>query len=176
MAKVITLGNAYGKTAPGMAKDWGIPEKEAESLIRLYFQPFSGLEKWLDEQGSIGAATGMCIFGRTDTDIIRYRMLKSSRHSDAGAAERAAKNTPIQGSSALMVKLAMIEHRKQFKGSPAILVLSVHDELGFITPEELLEDTKERIGQTMRIASDFFLRGIVPSKYGIGVDDCWSKD
>lgn len=180
VAKIIALGLNYGKTADGLSKDWGIEKTEAESLVKLFFQPYPVLKKYQDEQESRGMATSMCIFGLMGTDLVRYRMLKSARHADKGAAGRAAKNTPIQGQSGMMMKLALIMVDELFKKhglqGRALITGSVHDEMLVEGPMEEREQLEALAGQGMKEAGDVFLRHVVECKYGIGVSTHWSKD
>lgn len=189
LAKAVCFGLAYGKSAKSLAEEWGISEAEGEKIVREFFEPMPVLYAWLTQQGKIGMATKLCIFA-----LGRWRFLNDSRHSDKKAAERAAKNTPIQGAGALMMKKAMTLVDAMAQGmdlntliaqgfvvpyegmEPLIIPVStVHDELNVEVREDLVGDLVPDIERQMLDAADVFLMGKVKGEVGIGVGDTWTK-
>ena len=135
VAKVINFGVIYGLSAFGLAQNLSIDTREAAKFIAAYFERYSGVKKYLDKQIAETRKIGFTktIFGR----IRPITEINSPQPNMRNFAERTAMNTPMQGSAADLIKLAMIEldHRLQrdFKSK---MILQVHDELLFEGPEE----------------------------------------
>lgn len=128
-AKTVNFGIVYGMSAFGLSRDLGIELREAARFIEAYFERYPGvkafLEKTIDEAGKKGFVT--TILGRR-----RYiPEIKSENVSVRNFAERAAVNTPIQGSAADLIKLAMINIHRKIRDFDAKMILQVHDELVF---------------------------------------------
>jgi DNA polymerase I-like protein with 3'-5' exonuclease and polymerase domains len=173
VAKVIVFGLAYGKTAAGMALDWGISQEDAQVIIDEFFRAYPVLKKWLDSKGREANDTRMSWYGCREAGIIRWRMVNSARHADRGALERAGKNTPIQGGSALQMKLALVMLDKALAGTGILMTGTVHDEalFEFYEAEEKLAVTT--IDRCMTAAGDVFLQHVIPSTCGVGVGTHW---
>jgi len=129
--KMVNYGIAYGMSAFGLAQRLGIPRKEAAGIIDHYFAQFPGIRKYMTD--TIESARQR---GYVETVTGRRRYLRDIRSSNAtlrGAAERNAINTPIQGSAADMIKLAMvaIHHELTQRKLKTRMILQVHDELLF---------------------------------------------
>jgi DNA polymerase-1 len=176
IAKTIVFGLAYGKSAAGLAQDWGIEMEAAEAIIEKFFKPYKTLKQWLDRQGRIGNDTRMCLFGIPAIGITRWRMLNSGRHTDAGALKRAGMNTPIQGGSALMMKMALVLLHPLVIAAGGELCGTVHDEVLFRFPPECKAAVLAAVDEGMEKACAMFLQGIVPAKHGVGISTHWSKD
>jgi DNA polymerase-1 len=130
-AKTVNFSITYGAGATNLSRQLGISRKEATELIQSYFREFSGLKNYMDETVRMARE-----YGYVKTLLGRRRNLRdiNSRNSlTASNAERVAINTPIQGTAADMIKIAMINIHKEFKSQnlKSVMVLQVHDELVF---------------------------------------------
>jgi DNA polymerase I len=129
IAKAINFGLMYGKTAFGLAQELGISRGEAKQMIDRYFQRYKGVKSFLDQLIERARKTGY-----TETVTGRKRALPDIRSKNAGIrnnAERMAMNTPIQGTAADLMKLAMIQLDQKLQEGKfqSKLVLQVHDEV-----------------------------------------------
>lgn len=135
-AKGVNYGIVYGITEYGLARDVGVSRDEAALYIANYFRNYAGVKRFIDE--TIAAAREK---GYVETLLKRRRYLPdllSSNRNVRSFGERTAVNTPIQGSAADIIKLAMlhIDRELQEKGLRARMLLQVHDELVFELPPE----------------------------------------
>ena len=151
-AKTVNFSITYGAGATNLSRQLGISRKEATELIQSYFREFSGLKNYMDETVRMARE-----YGYVKTLLGRRRNLRdiNSRNSlTASNAERVAINTPIQGTAADMIKIAMIDIHKEFKSQnlKSVMVLQVHDELVFDVFKPELERVKVIIGDKMRNA------------------------
>jgi len=142
-AKAINFGIIYGMSAFGLSKQLEINQKMAQTYIDHYFDRYQGVKRFMDQTIAEARETQ-----RTSTLLGRIRLLpdiNSSNHIIRQAAERTAINTPIQGSAADLIKVAMIRvdaalRKKNFQSA---MLLTVHDELVFeVPPDELQEVTR----------------------------------
>jgi DNA polymerase-1 len=134
VAKVINFGVIYGLSAFGLAEQLGIETKEASKFIAAYFERYSGVKKYLDQQVDEVRKAGFTktLFGR----IRPIPEINSPQPNMRGFAERTAMNTPMQGTAADLIKLAMIEvDRRLTDHCESKMILQVHDELLFEAPE-----------------------------------------
>jgi DNA polymerase-1 len=132
-AKAINFGIVYGMSGFGLAQRLGIDQKKAQEFIDLYFSRHPNVKGWLDGTIEAARATG---YVKTMFDRRRYTPdLKSQNRIISGAAERVAVNAPIQGTAADLMKMAMIRVSRRLKGTGALLILQVHDELVLEAPE-----------------------------------------
>ena len=130
-AKMVNFGIIYGISAFGLAQRLGIGKKEAEAMITEYFNLYPGVKQHMDATIEMAKDKG---YVETMTGRRRYlRDINSSNWTVRGAAERTAVNTPIQGSAADMIKLAMIRVARVIKKEQlrTKMLLQVHDELVF---------------------------------------------
>lgn len=137
VAKVINFGVIYGLSAFGLSQQLGIGQPEAAKFIAAYFERYSGVKKYLDRQIAEVRETGFTrtLFGRTRP----IPEINSPQLSLRNFAERTAMNTPMQGTAADLIKLAMIElDRRLQDGFRSRMILQVHDELLFEAPVEEL--------------------------------------
>lgn len=130
-AKAVNFGLAYGQSAFGLAQTLGISRTDAKTIIDNYFDQFPGIKKYMDQTIEFARKNGF-----VETIFHRRRYLKdinSANQTVRGHAERNAINSPIQGSAADLVKIAMINiHREMEKaGMKSKMLLQVHDELVF---------------------------------------------
>ncbi|HKS36849.1 MAG TPA: DNA polymerase I, partial [Verrucomicrobiae bacterium] len=129
--KMVNYGIAYGMSAFGLAQRLAIPRREAAEIIAHYFAQFPGIRKYMTDTVAFAREHG---YVETITGRRRYlRDIRSSNATIRGAAERNAINTPIQGSAADMIKLAMIHIHRELstRKLKTRMTLQVHDELVF---------------------------------------------
>ena len=168
-AKMVNFGIIYGISAFGLSQRLRIPRGEAAAIIDEYFRQYPGIKRYMDE--TIAEAGKQ---GYVQTLMGRYRYLPdiSSRNATTRqAAERNAINTPIQGTAADMIKLAMIRIQRVLKERQvkSRMLLQVHDELVFdvFRPEE--SQVREIILDGMQNAIEMR----VPIVVDIGVGETW---
>lgn len=133
-AKAVNFGIIYGQTDFGLSKELGISRSEAKAYIENYFARYSGVKQWIDQAIQEARATGV-----STTMMGRKRYIKdinSKNFNLRSFAERTAVNTPIQGTAADVIKLAMLQVAEQLKqhNFAAKMLLQVHDELIFEVP------------------------------------------
>src|SRR5207245_2964792 len=158
----------YGMGAQRCARELGVPLAEAERYIRNYFQRYAGVRAFLD---ATQAAAHHC--GYVTTLLGRRRALPdlaSPHRRTAQAAERTATNTPIQGSAADLIKLAMValDRRLAEAGLRAAMILQVHDELIF---EVAAADRERVVAMVQEQMEDVF-----PLKVPLRVDVGWGRN
>ena len=168
-AKAVNFGIVYGQTPFGLATSLGIERKEAEEYIRSYFELNKGVRKWLDKTISEVRASGYAqtIFGRK-----RPIPDMNSRNPNARSfAERTAVNTPLQGTAADLIKLAMINIDRELRerNLRARMLLQVHDELVLETPPEEAEELAAMVKQKMESVH----RLDVPLVADTGIGENW---
>jgi DNA polymerase-1 len=135
-AKAVNFGIVYGISAFGLAAQLGIPQREAQAYIENYFARYAGVRKFIDATIAEVRRTGV-----TRTLLGRERPIPdiNSRNPNArGFAERTAVNSPLQGTAADLIKLAMVRIDREMErlGGQAAMLLQVHDELVFEAPPE----------------------------------------
>ncbi|MCP4118999.1 MAG: DNA polymerase I [Desulfobacteraceae bacterium] len=170
-AKAINFGIVYGMGAFKLAKDLDISRKMAQTYIDSYFARYAGVKKFIDQTIEKARETG----GVT-TLLGRKRRLSDINASNTNLrkfAERAATNTPVQGSAADLIKLAMINMDRLLteKKLKSRMLLSVHDEIIFETPLEEKEELMALAKASME--SVFDLK--VPLKVNIDAGDNWAE-
>lgn len=170
-AKSVNFGIIYGQGAFGLAENLGISRTEAKEIIDNYKKQFPNIQKYMDD--SINFAKE---HGYVETLMGRKRWLadiNSANFTVRGFAERNAINSPIQGTAADMIKLAMIRIQKQFaeKKFKSKMLLQVHDELVFDVLKEELEMVKLVILDCMQHAMK--LPNDVPTDAEIGAGTNW---
>jgi len=149
LAKVINFGIIYGMGPQRLASQLGIPFAEASDYIKRYFERLPGVRDYLEE-----TLRGARERGYVATMYGRRRYLPELNGPDGGAraqAERIAINTPIQGSAADLIKLAMVRLNATLadRGLPARIVLQVHDELLLEVQKDALNATGEAVRREM---------------------------
>jgi len=166
-AKAVNFGIVYGQTPFGLATSLGIERKEAELYIRAYFERYAGVRRWLDQTVAEVRRSGVAInlFGRR-----RPIPDMQSRNPNArNFAERTAVNTPLQGTAADLIKLAMIRIDEKLQGMQARMVLQVHDELLFEAPPEEVDAVRALAKSEMESVRKLE----VPLLVDVGVGDNW---
>ncbi len=168
-AKTVNFAIIYGIGAFSLAGKLGLAVAEGKEFIEAYFQRFPGVRRYLDEQIERARAVG---YVETITRRRRYIPEISSRNFNVRSfGERVATNAPIQGSSADLIKIAMIEIHRALKeqGGGARMLVQVHDELLFETPRGEEEATLAMVREKMEAAAE--LR--VPLRVETGIGDNW---
>ena len=148
-AKAINFGIIYGMSAFGLSKQLEISQKMAQTYIDHYFTRYQGVKRYMDRTIAEARKTR-----RTSTLLGRIRLLpeiESSNHIIRQAAERTAINTPIQGSAADLIKVAMIKVDDALKEKKleSAMLLTVHDELVFEVPPAELDKVTRLIKDIM---------------------------
>jgi DNA polymerase-1 len=149
-AKVINFGIVYGLSPFGLAQNLGIEQKEAKQFIDAYFAKYAGVREFIDE--TLAAARRdshvKTLFGR----LRPIPDINSKNPNMRGFAERTAVNTPLQGTAADLIKLAMIRIDAELakRKLQSKMTLQVHDELVFEVPEPELEDMRVLIRDEMQ--------------------------
>ena len=167
--KMVNFGIIYGISAYGLSQRLKVPRKEAAELIETYFRLYPTVKECMGRAIEKARATGYA-----ETVLGRRRTLRdiNSRNATARqAAERDAINTPIQGSAADLIKIAMVKVDRAMKRENlrAKMVLQIHDELVFDCPKAEAERIKEIVRREMSAAYDFG----VPLEVGIGEGANW---
>ncbi len=170
-AKSVNFGIIYGQGAFGLAENIGVSRTEAKEIIDQYKKQFSGIQKYMDDMIQFCKTNGY-----VETLMGRKRWLKdinSSNFTVRGYAERNAINSPIQGTAADMIKLAMIEVHREFRKQDfkSKMILQVHDELVFDAYKPEIETIKPIILSCMKNALK--LPNNVPVEAEIGVGENW---
>ena len=148
-AKAVNFGIVYGQTPFGLAASLGIDRREAETYIRQYFERYSGVKKFIERTIEEVRKTGVA-----KTLVGRERPIPdmNTRNPNARSfAERTAVNTPLQGTAADLIKMAMIriDRELQGRGSQARMLLQVHDELVLEAPPEEVPELKQFVKREM---------------------------
>jgi len=168
-AKAVNFGIIYGISDYGLSRDLNIPRKEAKRYIDSYLNNYDKVKSYMDNIVAIGKELGY-----VETILNRRRYipeLKSRNFNVRSFGERIAMNTPIQGSAADIIKVAMVKvfdelNRRKLKSR---LILQVHDEL-------IIETHKEELDQVKDIVKDIMENCIkldVPLKVDLKVGDSW---
>ncbi|MFU2013917.1 DNA polymerase I [Peribacillus butanolivorans] len=165
-AKAVNFGIVYGISDYGLSQSLGITRKEAGEFIEKYLRSFPGVQEYMEESIHEARQKG---YSTTLLQRRRYIPEITSRNFNIRSfAERTAMNTPIQGSAADIIKLAMINMNKRLKkeGLKTRMLLQVHDELIFETPPEELEILKKIVPEEMENAIELNVPLKVDYAYG----------
>jgi DNA polymerase-1 len=168
IAKGVNFGVVYGISSHGLAEQLGIKREEAEDYIKKYFERYKGVKRYIEEAISHAYQNGYVetMFGRR-----RYLSeLKSDNIRIRNYGERLALNTPVQGSSADIIKIAMVKVAKKLEkeGLKSKLLLQVHDELLLEVPKGELEVVKDLVKEEMEKACEL--------QSGLLVELSWGKN
>ena len=170
-AKAVNFGIVYGISDFGLAKSLGIPKYQAAEYIRKYLEEFSGVRRYMEEIVEKAKRDG---YVKTMWGRIRYiDELKSPNYNTRSFGERAALNTPIQGTAADIIKAAMIGvyRRLAKEGLGSKLILQVHDELIVDAYASELEPVKEILKDTMENVCQLS----VPLKVNVAWGKTWEE-
>jgi len=169
LAKRVNFGIIYGMGAYGLARDIGVSNKEAKEFIAQYFKRYSSVKKYLDSQIEFARDKGY-----VTTLLNRRRYIPQINARDAmqkSFAERMAMNTPIQGTAADLIKIAMIDiyNALEKQKTQARMVLQVHDELVFDVPDNEIETVRRIVSEKM----EHVLKLSVPITVDIKIGKNW---
>jgi DNA polymerase-1 len=168
-AKAVNFGIVYGISAFGLAAQLGIGRGEAEKYIRNYFARYAGVRRFIDETIAEVRRTGVArtLFGRERP----IPDINARNPNVRGFAERVAVNSPLQGTAADLIKLAMVRIARGLEaaGRQSAMLLQVHDELVFECPPEEVEAVSELARREMEGACELK----VPMVVDVGVGDNW---
>ena len=165
-AKAVNFGIVYGISDYGLSQNLGITRKAAQQYIDTYFEKYPGVKEYMERIVREAKDQGF-----VETLYHRRRYLpdiNSRNYNIRSFAERTAINTPIQGSAADILKIAMIELDKRLKEEKleATLLLQVHDELVFEVPEKELETLDHLVSEVMEHAVSLHVPLITDSSWG----------
>ncbi|GBD31991.1 DNA polymerase I [bacterium HR33] len=168
-AKTINFATIYGQGPFALSRQLGISQAEAKEFIRRYFETFAGVRRFLDSQIEKAREQGYVetLFGRR-----RYiPELRDSNYGIRAFGERTAMNSPLQGSAADLIKVAMINLHRRLKesGMKAGMMLQVHDELVLESPLDEVEEVTRLVRREMEGAASLS----VPLVVDIGVGNNW---
>ena len=168
-AKAVNFGILYGISAYGLAEDIGISPKEAKKFIEKYFETYPGIKNYMDKEIAEAHQNGFVktIMNRTRT----IEELTSSNYMQRSMGERMALNTPIQGSSADILKKAMVEIDRAFtkKNLKSTMLLQVHDELIF----NVLLNEKDIVHEIVKNIMENTIKLNVPLEVDIEFGNNW---
>ncbi|KPN79587.1 DNA polymerase [Apilactobacillus kunkeei] len=165
-AKAVNFGIVYGISDFGLAKNTGISRKDAKEFIEKYFAEYPGVKKYMDDSVKSAKENGY-----VETILHRRRYLpdiNSKNFNLRSFAERTAMNSPIQGSAADIIKIAMIKMENELnkRGMKTKMLLQVHDELIFEAPDEEIDVLSELVPKVMDSAVELNVPLNVKSHYG----------
>ena len=152
-AKAVNFGIVYGISDFGLSEQLGITRKEAKAYIEQYLEEYSGIKKYMEEVVEVAKEKG---YSKTSFGRKRYiKELSSNNYMVREFGKRAAMNTPIQGTAADIMKIAMIKVYNELKARKlkAKIVLQVHDEMMVEAPIEEKDLVKEIVKQSMESAA-----------------------
>jgi len=168
-AKMVNFGIIYGISAFGLSQRLGIPRGEASEIIKTYFEQYPAIEEFMENTIESVRENG---YAQTIAGRRRYfKDIKSGNATIRSNAERAAINSPIQGSAADMIKLAMVRIHGIMQGRKSKMILQVHDELLFDLHQDECEELPPLIVEAMETA--ITLPHEVPVKIDTGIGDNW---
>jgi DNA polymerase-1 len=168
-AKAVNFGIVYGLSPFGLSQQLGIEQREAKKFIDAYFEKYSGVRKFIDRvlEETRREQSVKTLFGRSRP----IPDINSKNANMRGFAERTAVNTPLQGTAADLIKLAMIQIDAELRARKlkSRMLLQVHDELLFEVPEAEIETMRELVREKMENVHQLS----VPLLVEIGVGPNW---
>lgn len=168
-AKVVNFGVLYGMTAFRLSRDLKIPMGQAKDFITGYFDMYQGVQDFIESTKATAHRDG---YVETLTGRRRYIAgIDSSDRMESQMAERMAVNTPVQGSAADLIKIAMIRIQKRINEEklPLRMMLQVHDELVFECPKDRVEELSAMVKSEMENAMQLQ----VPLVASVGFGENW---
>ena len=169
-AKSVNFGLMYGMSAFRLSNEIGVPQSEARLLISKYFQQYSGVRDYFDSavENAQAEKQARTLFGR----VRLLPQIASSTFTIRQQNERLAINTPIQGSAADILKIAMNRLDKALREFPTTrMLLTVHDELIFECPKDKSETIAKIVKTEMESAAEL----AVPLVVDVGVGGSWAS-
>jgi DNA polymerase I len=168
-AKVVNFGIVYGLSPFGLSQNLGIETSEAKRFIDAYFEKYSGVRKFIDKtlDEARREQKVKTLFGR----VRPIPDINSKNANLRGFAERTAVNTPLQGTAADLIKMAMIRIDAAIieRGLKSRMTLQVHDELVFEVPKEEIDVMRTMVREQMENVHPL----TVPLLVEIGVGKNW---
>jgi DNA polymerase-1 len=163
-AKAVNFGLMYGLTEFGLARDIGISRAEARRYMTQYFARYGGVQEYLERAVAEATRTGMVrtLLGR----MRRVPELTHGNYQTRQFGARIAKNTPVQGTAADIMKIAMLRTEKALAGLPARMLLQVHDELLIQTDPAALPRVAALVKEAMEGAYPLLVPLVVDMKTG----------
>lgn len=157
-AKAVNFGVIYGMSGFGLSEELHITRKEAEEYINEYFKKHKKVKEYMDGQIAKAKETGY-----SETILGRKRAIHeitASAYMVRQLGERLAMNSPIQGSAADIIKVAMLKVYRELKEKhpDARLILQVHDELIIESPDDELDQIRELLKRNMENAMDLSVK------------------
>lgn len=169
-AKTVNFGIVYGQTRYGLAQTLGIEPYEAQDLINKYFQTYPKISQYINSTLEFAQTNGYVetLYGRR-----RYlgAQLNSRNANIREFAHRAAINAPLQGTSADIIKMVMVELHQKLKNYKSKIILQIHDELVLEVDKEEMDEIKDLTIKTMELNQP--LR--VPLKVEVGFGKTWME-
>jgi DNA polymerase-1 len=169
VAKTINFGVMYGMSAFRLSRELKIPRKQADEFINSYFTRYNKIRSFIEKVGDQARETG------TVTTIMGHERyihgINSRNATERAGAERIAVNTPIQGSAADIVKMAMLKLDVEMKSrkTKSRLLLQVHDELIFEVPDDEIKMMKALVTETL----ESVIKLDIPLRVSIETGSCW---
>jgi DNA polymerase-1 len=171
VAKAVNYGLSYGQSDFGLARALDVSRTQAAEYSRRYFQRFPTIHRFMDEIVAVARAQGgaRTVLGRWRPIPNLMSKSPAARH----AAERVAQNTPMQGTGADLIKLAMLRtvERVAKEKWPVEMLLTVHDELVFEAPKGL----EGELGAALKEDMEAVYRLSVPLEVDVGVGENWAE-
>jgi len=167
VGKMVNFAIVYGVTPYGLAARTNLSKEEAGRIITNYFNSFPRVREYIHRCVQEAKRKGYVrtLFGRK-RDIPQF---KSKNKNVIQEGERIAINTPVQGTAAEIMKIAMVEIDKKLQNKRTKMILQVHDELVFEVPEDELKEVEEVVKETMEHCVELK----VPLKVDIEIGDHW---
>ena len=170
-AKVINFGVVYGISGFGLAKELGVSPREAQTYIEDYFRRHTGVQAYIDATLQFARERG-CV----KTLLGRARIIPEIHNPDTAVrqfGERTAINTPLQGTAADIIKMAMVNIHRRMKEKRMVsrLIIQIHDELVFEVTEAELPAVKDLVKHEMEHVVEL----AVPLKVSLGVGKNWAE-
>ena len=171
IAKIMNFGVIYGLSPFGISRQTGLTADEGRQFIETYFGQYPGIRQYIDQtKAQVGES------GYVETLMGRRRYIpevRSSNYNVRAAGERMAINMPIQGTAADILKIAMvrIQERMDTLKLRSMMIVQVHDELIFETPQDELEDLKKLVLDVMPSAMDL----VVPLDVELKTGATWGE-
>jgi DNA polymerase-1 len=166
ISKMVNYALLYGKSAFTLAKDIGVSRKEAESFIEAYFGRYPKVRSFIDETVETARQTGSVrtLLGR----LRRLPDLRAKNFQVRAEAERQARNTPVQGSAADLIKKAMVELERELRARKlkSRLILQIHDELLLEVPEGEAAAAQSLVKSVMEGALELVVPLVVDARLG----------
>ena len=171
-SKAVNFGIIYGQGPYGLAREIGVDPETAKKFITNYFTRYPKIQSYMQQAQAMAKSRGFA-----ETAFGRHRFIPEINHSNGrlrAHGERVSVNSPMQGTAADIIKLAMIDIDKEIKsrGLESRMLLQIHDELLFEVPENELEVMKEIVPKLMSKAANLKVKLKVDVEVGSDWSEC----